>query len=105
MKTYQITIPRFEEGQSEAILQTYTFEMEDQAVLSILDGLEFIYQNLDPTLAFFHHAACRQAACAKCMVKANGKSILACKQKLIEGQIQVEPYGKTVIKDLISKQE
>ena len=103
MKKYQITIPRFELGQSEAILQTFTFEMEDQAVLSILDGLEFIYQNLDPTLAFFHHAACRQAVCAKCMVKANGKSVLACKQKLLEGRIRVDPFGKEVIKDLITK--
>jgi len=103
MKSYHITIPRFEQGQEAPTHQTYSFELEDDLTLSILDGLEYIYQNLDPSLAFFHHAACLQAACAKCMVKVYGKNVLACKQKLLEGQTQVEPYGKTVIKDLISK--
>jgi succinate dehydrogenase / fumarate reductase, iron-sulfur subunit len=103
MKTYQISVQRFEPGCGEPFRQDYSFEADERAVLSILDGLEYIYQNLDPTLAFFHHAACRQAACGKCMLKANGKSVLACKQKLAEGGLLLEPFGKTVVKDLVAR--
>ena len=103
MKSYHITVPRFEQGQKDDTHQTYSFELEDHLTFSILDGLEYIYQHLDPTLAFYHHAACLQAACGKCMVRANGKPVLACKQKLEPGGLLLEPFGKEVVKDLVAK--
>ncbi len=103
MKSYHITVPRFEQGQEASTPQTYSFELEDNLTFSILDGLEYIYQNLDSTLAFFHHAACLQAACAKCMLRANGKPVLACKQILEPGNLMLEPFGKEVVKDLVAR--
>lgn len=101
MKSYHITVMRFEQGQHASTPQTYSFELEDHLTLSILDGLEYIYQHLDPTLAFFHHAACHQAACGKCMLRANGKPVLACKQRLEPGDLLLEPMCKEVVKDLV----
>ena len=105
MKKYQMIIVRQKDAESEPVIQTYEFEAEDREVMSIMDGLEYIYQNIDPTLAFFHHAACNQAACGKCLVKANGKLVLACKERLKEGGVKLEPAYKTVICDLVSKQD
>lgn len=41
--------------------------------LSVLDALDYIYEHIDPTLAYFSHEACRQTACGKCLVCVNGK--------------------------------
>lgn len=103
MKKYQINVSRSGPDVDEPYMQAYTFELADGAALSIMDGLEYIYQHIDPTLAFFHHAACHQAACGKCMLRANGKPVLACKQKLEEGELLLEPFGKTVVKDLVTR--
>jgi succinate dehydrogenase/fumarate reductase-like Fe-S protein len=103
MKKYQISVSRSGPGIEEPFFQKYTFELDDKATLSIMDGLEYIYQHIDPTLAFFHHAAGHQAACGKCMLRTNGKPVMACKQELEQGELLLKPFGKTVIKDLVTK--
>ena len=69
--------------------KTYAVEVEDGAVVSVMNILENIYENHDHTLAFFSHAACRQAACGKCMVKVDA------------AEITIEPYCGKVVRDLI----
>ena len=81
--------------------QTYTVAVEDDAAVSVMNLLEEIYNKQDHSLAFFSHAACRQAACGKCMVKVDGAVKLACKERVTADQITLEPYSKKVIRDLI----
>lgn len=81
--------------------KTYVVEVEDGAVVSVLNLLEEIYEQQDHTLAFFSHAACRQAACGKCMVKVDGAVKLACKERVDAGEITIEPYCANVVRDLI----
>ena len=81
--------------------KTYAVEVEDGAVVSVMNILENIYENQDHTLAFFSHAACRQAACGKCMVKVDGAVKLACKERVDGAEITIEPYGGKVVRDLI----
>lgn len=83
--------------------QEYIVPVEQDAIVSIMNVLEYIYQNIDSTLAFFHHAACKQAACGKCLVKANGKTVLACKVEVVENEITLEPWCNNVVRDLICK--
>ena len=81
--------------------QTYTVSVEDDAAVSVMNLLEEIYNKQDHSLAFFSHAACRQAACGKCMVRVDGEVKLACKERVIKDKITLEPYSDKVIRDLV----
>lgn len=93
---------RYNQQQGE-YTQAYTVPVEDGEIVSVMNLLEYIYENLDSTLAFFYHAACRQAACGKCMVKINGKVGLACKERVCGESLVQEPYNAHVVKDLICR--
>ena len=65
---------------------------------SVMDVLEYIYESLDPSLAFY--ASCRRCICGRCNIKVNGKARLSCGE-LVTGDLKLEPTrpGK-VIRDL-----
>lgn len=100
MKEIEVKILRGAGLKNEAY-QTYVVPVEEDAAVSVMNLLEEIYNKQDHTLSFFSHAACRQAACGKCMVRVNGKIKLACKERVVENSIVLEPYNAKVIKDLI----
>lgn len=86
----------------EPIMQEYQVPIDDGQSISIQNLLEYIYENLDSSLAFFKHAACRQVICGKCLVKANGKNVLACKQIVGEEELILLPFDSNkVVRDLI----
>ena len=103
MKEITVKILRGAETGS-GVYQTYIVPVEEDTAISVMNLLEEIYNKQDATLSFFSHAACRQAACGKCMVKVDGKVRLACKEKVTADAITLEPYKKEVVKDLICKQ-
>ncbi len=71
--------------------------------MSAMDALDYIYQNLDSTLAYYDHAGCSLGICARCTGKINGKAGLFC-QTPIDGDITLEPANKErVVKDLVIK--
>ena len=90
-------------GGSDSFYQSYVVSVGDDASVSLMNVLEEIYNRCDHSLAFFSHAACRQAACGKCMVRANGKVVLACKAQADTDEIVLEPYKKDVVKDLVCR--
>lgn len=102
MRTIATTIRRYS-AEKGAYSQEYTVPVDEHEVLSVMNVLDYIYTHLDDTLAFFSHAACKQAACGKCLIKINGKPRLACKERADTDELLLEPAGKTVIRDLISK--
>lgn len=69
--------------------------------MSAMNALDYIYQHLDPTIAYFDHAGCALGICARCTGKINGKSGLLC-QTEVTGDVSVEPIStKRVIHDLV----
>ena len=100
MREIKVTVERFNKA-CGAWQQSYTVPVDEREVVSVMNLLEYIYQNIDSTLAFFSHAACKQAACGKCMVKMDGKVVLACKEAVRADEVAVGPYNKNVVKDLI----
>lgn len=68
---------------------------------SVMDVLDYIYENLDPTLSYFSHEACRQSACGKCLVRVNGKVCLACSCPAGAGPLVLEPWNEHVVRDLL----
>jgi len=66
---------------------------------TVLDVLEYIYENLDRTLAF--REACRSGYCGICTIKVNGKACLACATYMSK-KMKIEPISEQkVIRDLV----
>ena len=69
--------------------------------MSAMDVLDYIYQNLDGSLAYYDHAGCSLGICAKCTGKINGRPGLLC-QTIIDGDITLEPTSPSkVVRDLV----
>ena len=77
------------------------YDVPLQQGMGAMDVLDYIYQNLDSTIAYYDHAGCSLGICARCAGKINGKSGLLC-QTIVEGDVTLEPIsGSEVIKDLV----
>ena len=101
METVQVKILRKNPGSMEPRWQMYAVRIESLGSVSVLNLLELITLEQDPTLSYFHHAACRQAACGKCLMKVNGKNRLACKELVMETELTLEAASGSPVKDLL----
>jgi len=73
--------------------------------MSVMNVLDYIYQNLDGTLAYYDHAGCALGICARCTGKVNGKAGLFC-QIPVEGDVRIEPASTSnVVKDLVTQRK
>ncbi len=80
-----------------------SYEVPWREGMSAMNALDYIYQNLDSTLAYYDHAGCDLGICARCAGKINGKPGLLC-QTAISGDITLDPLNvNKVIKDLVVK--
>lgn len=64
-----------------------TFKLPEKKSMTVLEGLYYIMEHLDPTLAF--RSSCRQGVCGSCAMHINGQYRLAC-------ETQVADMGETV---------
>jgi succinate dehydrogenase/fumarate reductase iron-sulfur protein len=79
------------------------YEVPVDTEMSVLDVLDYIYENIDASLAYRRNNACNRGLCGDCMLKINGKALLAC-QQLVKGDLVVEPLSKEkVLRDLVVK--
>jgi succinate dehydrogenase/fumarate reductase-like Fe-S protein len=103
-KTITVKISRFNpEVDMEPRLLNYQVPLEEG--LTVLGALDYVYENLDSTLAYYDHAACAQGICKTCLAKINGSVLRMC-QTTVEGDITVEPVGKfKVVRDLVTQRE
>lgn len=71
--------------------------------LTVLEGLYYILENLDPTLAF--RSSCRAAICGSCAMHINGQYRLACRTQvsaLYSDVITIRPLSHLkILKDLV----
>jgi len=82
-------------------LQDYDVPLKEG--MSAMDALDYIYQHLDGTLAYYDHAGCSLGICARCNGRINGKPGLFC-QTNISADTILEPLSKDkVLKDLVFK--
>jgi len=79
---------------------TATYEVPVEPGQSVLGVLQYIYEHMDPTLAF--SCSCRIGLCSACLVRVNGKVVRAC-TTLVEGDMLIEPYKTgAVVRDLVT---
>ncbi len=75
-----------------------SYEVPFHQKMSVTNLLEYIYETMDPSIAFF--VSCKRGNCGRCLVSVNGKNCLACTTE-IKGNVRIEPAkGKRVIRDL-----
>ncbi len=103
-KNLKIAVFRFDATvDSKPYYRTYDVPFSDG--MSAMSALDYIYQNLDSTLAYYEHAGCDLGICARCIGKINGKPGLLC-QTLINENVTLEPVSdKNVLKDLVMKKK
>lgn len=78
-----------------------SFEIPFSSGLTVQVLLRYIYENLDPTLAFRDYR-CGRGICNTCRVKVNGRVIRSCETLVeLEKDLFLEPAGSQVIKDLV----
>ncbi len=66
---------------------------------SVSTILQYINEELDGGLA--HYLSCRRGICAECMIKVNGKAVLACTE-VVRGDMTIDPVRQEwVVKDLL----
>ena len=71
--------------------------------MTVMDVLDYIYHNLDHTLAYYRHSSCNLAVCGRCLVNMNGSPVLACAKVVdtaAEG-IRLSPAPGKVVRDLV----
>lgn len=69
--------------------------------VTVLEVLRYIYENVDPTLAFRNNF-CGSMVCAGCRVTVNGKRMKSCLAVIGAGEtVVIEPHDRgKVIRDL-----
>ena len=76
-----------------------TYEVPITIGMSIYNVLQYINENYDGGLS--HYCSCRLGLCKGCIVRANGKTMMACTE-LAENDMTLEPGNKKkVVKDLL----
>jgi len=77
-------------------LAEYEVDVHD---VTLLEALNTIKSTQDATLTF--SSGCRSSVCGSCAVRVNGKEVLACSHKVVDGDT-VEPLKNVeVIRDLV----
>ncbi|WXG43129.1 MAG: fumarate reductase (CoM/CoB) subunit TfrB [Promethearchaeati archaeon SRVP18_Atabeyarchaeia-1] len=78
------------------------YEVPYSEGMTVLDALDYVYENLDPTLAY--RKSCRQGSCGSCAVLVNAKPCAACRTLVKEGKdLTISPLLHfDVVKDLVT---
>ena len=95
-----VTTLRIARGGSQEASRFDAFEVPYIPGQSILDGLLWIREHVDPSLAF--RFACINAnVCKECVMRIDGRNAYACTERLKPGETVLEPLAnKRRIRDL-----
>jgi succinate dehydrogenase / fumarate reductase, iron-sulfur subunit len=78
--------------------ETYSVPAEKR--ITVLQALQYIYENLDPTLAFEY--SCRYGKCGLCGVEVNGRPGLACTTYIKKDETVIAPLANlSPLRDLV----
>ena len=101
MKKRTFVVTRFDPDQDQ-VPKTQTYEIDCRPEWKVLDALNFIKDEVDPTLS--HRWSCRMAVCGSCGMNVNGEPKLTCKTALADygDTVEVAPLSNfPVIRDLV----
>ncbi len=100
-----IVVTRFDPDKDE-VPKTQSYEIPVQDDWKVLEALNYIKDNVDPTLS--HRWSCRMAVCGSCGMNVNGEPKLTCKDPISSygDTIEVAPLANfPVVRDLVVELE
>jgi succinate dehydrogenase/fumarate reductase iron-sulfur protein len=99
-KMIRVTVERFDPAiDTSTHFQTYEVPLVPR--MTVMDALDYIYENLDPSLAYHSHTSCHRRICARCNVRANGRAGLSCHTEVTE-DTTISPLPKhKIVRDLV----
>ncbi len=99
-KTIKVTVFRYDPTEAkEPGFKEYSVPFEKG--MSAMDALDYIYQTIDSTLAYYDHAGCSLGICARCTGKVNGRPGLLCQME-ITGDAVIEPVNASkALRDMV----
>lgn len=80
-----------------------TYRVPRAGMLRVLDILNYVYENLDPSLAF-RNLICRDGVCHACFLVVNGKRSMSCFTPVrgLGDTVEIGPApGEKVVRDLV----
>ncbi|MCB5363591.1 hypothetical protein H0484_07495 [Pusillimonas sp. CC-YST705] len=100
-KTVVLNVKR---GVGDGPTQVERYELPPDAAASLLDGLRWVREHLDDSLAF-RYSCINANACKECMMLLDGKVVYACMAHIQPGgQYEVAPLAnKARMRDLVSE--
>jgi succinate dehydrogenase / fumarate reductase iron-sulfur subunit len=98
-KTFRIYRWNPEDGQNPRV-DAFTIDL-DQCGPMVRDGLIYIKNHVDSTLAF--RRSCREGICGSCAMNIDSGNTLACLRPMAEseGDVRIYPLPMPVVKDLV----
>jgi succinate dehydrogenase/fumarate reductase iron-sulfur protein len=99
--TVKVKIERYDPEINEHYFQTYEVPRGSKA--RVLDYLNYIFEELDPSLAYRRHL-CKARMCNGCLMMVNGSPRMVCWEVVSSEQKEIilSPLkGRTVIRDLV----
>lgn len=102
VKSIKTRVFRFDPDQDKKpFFQEYDVPWEPG--MTAMDALDYIYQNVDGTLAYYDHAACKLGICARCTGRVNGKPGLLCQVDVCDNMVIEPASNKHIVRDLVSE--
>jgi fumarate reductase iron-sulfur subunit len=101
MRKRTFVVTRFDPDKDE-VPKTQTYEVACRPDWKVLDALNHIKDEIDPTLS--HRWSCRMAVCGSCGMNVNGEPKLTCKTALSEygDVVEVAPLANfPIVRDLV----
>lgn len=103
MKTSEVAVISVQRWPSAPGGEVQRYEVPVSEDMTVLQALNYIYENLDGTLAFRRYC-CGGQFCNSCMMEVNGKVAHACLTKVNPGDsLLLKPLPRrAVIRDLVT---
>lgn len=100
----KVEINRYDPESEKKWIDHYEVPLNDKTK-TIMDVLDYISLNLDPTLAYYQHSVCNHGICGRCTLTVNGKPRLACIELANNyEELVIGPIGnRNLIRDLITR--
>jgi len=97
-----VIISRYDPDLSKKWEQEYEVDVSDRS-MTVMDVLQVISDQQDPTLAYYRHSMCNHGICARCMMLVNGKVCLVCTELVTPYEVlHIAPIpNQAVIRDLV----
>ena len=100
-KMVKVNIERFDPETDKNYTQSY--EVPRGTKVRVLDFLNYIFEEMDPSLAFRRHL-CNARMCSGCLMMVNGQPRMVCWEVVSPEQSEItlaRLKGKKVFKDLV----